>query len=167
MGGLKISVYLAALVLANFVVFWFGKTGLLFTAFLLIPFDFVMRSYFHEKWKGKDLFVNMIMLIGTSGLVTYLLNPEAKSIAVASASAFVCAQALAGIAYQLVIDRSYFVKVNGSDLIGIFVDSLVFQVIAFGALDWTLTLSQTAIKMLGGLMWYYIIFKLIQLPKRW
>ena len=96
MEALKISVYLAALVLANFVVFWFGKEGLYVTAFLLIPFDFVMRSYFHEKWKGRDLLINMFILIVSAGLITFLLNPEASAIAVASASAFVCAQAVAG-----------------------------------------------------------------------
>ena len=167
MEALKISVYLAALVLANFVVFWFGKEGLYVTAFLLIPFDFVMRSYFHEKWKGRDLLVNMFILIVSAGLITFLLNPEASAIAVASASAFVCAQAVAGVAYQWWINEPYFVKVNGSDLVGILVDSVVFQVIAFGTLDWGLTWSQTGIKMLGGFMWYYIIFKFLQLPKRW
>ncbi len=164
---LKISVYLLALILANFIVLWLGKPGLVLTAFILIPFDFVMRAYFHETWKGKDLFINMFLLIASAGVLTYILNPDAKHIAIGSATAFICAQTTAGILYQALISKPYFVKVNGSDLAGILVDSVVFQWVAFHSLDWGITWTQTVMKVLGGLAWYYIIFKLLQLPKRW
>ena len=164
---LKISIYLAALVAANFIVFEYGKTGLIFTAIFLIPFDFVLRAWFHESWKGKQLFARMCVLIATAGVVTYAFNPDTKTIALASMGAFILAQASASIFYQAFIKRGLFLKVNGSDLVGIAIDSLIFQELAFGAIDFQISLSQTLLKFVGGLFWFWVIFKRLKLHERW
>lgn len=164
---LKISAYLAALVLANFVVLWFGKTGLIFTAVFLIPFDFVMRAMFHETWKGAALVVKMGLLIVASALLTYLINIDTRAIAMASATGFMVAQVAAGVFYQFNLRRPYWFKVNGSDLVGIAFDSVLFQLVAFAVVDPIITASQIALKFIGGLLWYWVIFVKLQLHRKW
>lgn len=155
---IKISIYLIAFVLANFIVLWYGSSGLIFTALFLIPFDFVMRCIFHETWSGKKLLINMIILVITSGVITYLINYETKKIAIASISGFTVAQIFAGLFYQIAINKKYFIKVNGSDAIGIIFDSIVFQLVAFNIIDWKIFISQFVLKIIGGMFWYWIIF---------
>jgi len=166
MQALKISLYLAAFTLANFIVLWFGKTGLIFTALLLIPFDFVMRCMFHEQWKGIELIAKLGALVAVSSAITYLINQDAKNIALASVGGFISAQIVAGIFYQLTIKKSYFIKVNGSDAVGIILDSIVFQMIAFGFITYEITLSQTLLKIIGGFFWYWVIFVKLKLHAR-
>jgi uncharacterized PurR-regulated membrane protein YhhQ (DUF165 family) len=154
----KISFYLLAFVLSNFVVLWFGANGLIFTAIFLIPFDFVMRCMFHEQWKGKELIMKLGALVIVSSSFTYFINSESKNIAIGSALGFIAAQIVAGIFYQLTIKKKTFIKVNGSDAIGILIDSVVFQLIAFSSINNYITLTQLCLKLIGGLFWYWIIF---------
>lgn len=158
MQAIKISVYLLAFILANFIVVWFGSNGLIFTALFLIPFDFVMRCLFHEQWKGKELVFKLGMLVLSASIITYIINRDSFNIALGSSIAFISAQIVAGLFYQLNIKKSLFVKVNGSDAIGILVDSLIFQIIAFGVINNGITITQFALKIIGGLFWYWIIF---------
>ena len=164
---LKISVYLLAFVLSNFIVLWFGNVGLIFTALFLIPFDFIMRCIFHETWKGFELIVKMMLLVILAGVITYLINYETKTIAAASIAGFVGAQVVAGMFYQLVIKESYFIKVNGSDALGIIFDSITFQLVAFGIVDWKIFISQFTLKIIGGLFWYWLIFVKLKLQNKW
>jgi uncharacterized PurR-regulated membrane protein YhhQ (DUF165 family) len=154
----KISFYLLAFVLSNFVVLWFGANGLIFTALFLIPFDFVIRCMFHEQWKGKELIMKLGALVIVSSSLTYFINSESKNIAIGSALGFIAAQIVAGIFYQLTIKKKTFIKVNGSDAIGILIDSVVFQLIAFSSINNYITLTQLCLKLIGGLFWYWIIF---------
>lgn len=164
---LKIIIYLTAFVLANLMVLWYGKYGLIFTALFLIPFDFVMRCLFHEKWKGKELILKLGGLIIVASVLTYFINSGSKNIAIASAVGFISAQIIAGIFYQLTIKKSYFIKVNGSDFFGIIVDSLLFQLIAFSIIDLNITISQTILKIIGGLFWYWLFFVKLKLQEKW
>jgi len=155
---IKISVYLLAFIFANFIVLWFGAKGLIFTALFLIPFDFVMRCLFHETWKGKELILKLGSLVIAASLITFLINKSALNIALGSAGGFISAQIFAGIFYQFFIKKSYFIKVNGSDAIGILIDSLVFQLVAFHTIDLYVSTGQFILKIIGGLFWYWIIF---------
>jgi uncharacterized PurR-regulated membrane protein YhhQ (DUF165 family) len=163
----KISLYLLAFVLSNFIVLYFGAKGLIFTALFLIPFDFVMRCMFHETWKGKELILKLGALVFTASVLTFLINRDTLSIAIASSVGFISAQLFAGIFYQFFINRSYFIKVNGSDAVGILVDSLVFQLIAFSVILPEITVSQFILKIIGGLFWYWIIFVKLKLQDKW
>ncbi len=165
--AIKISVYLGAFVLANFVVLWFGATGLIFTALFLIPFDFVMRCVFHETWKGWELIWRMFLLVLSAGVLSYIINIDTKMIAIASVIGYTSAQIVAGAFYQILIQKSYFTKVNGSDALGILVDSMCFQMYAFSSISWSVMSSQFILKIIGGLFWYYIIFKKLKLHEKW
>jgi len=167
MQALKISIYLAAFVFANFIVVWYGKTGLIFTALFLIPFDFVMRCMFHETWKGKELLFKLGGLTLTASVLTYFINRDTLNIASGSAVGFIAAQIFAGVFYQWAIKKAYWIKVNGSDLFGIVTDSIVFQLVAFASVDFSITLSQTILKLVGGIAWYYVIFVKLKLHKKW
>ena len=164
---IKISIYLFAFVLSNFIVLWFGANGLIFTALFLIPFDFAMRCLFHETWKGKELVFKLGALVLTASALTFLINQDALKIAIASSIGFISAQIFAGVFYQFFINRNYFIKVNGSDVIGILVDSIIFQLIAFSVLVPKITISQILLKIVGGLFWYWIIFVKLKLQKKW
>jgi uncharacterized PurR-regulated membrane protein YhhQ (DUF165 family) len=164
---IKISIYLAAFVLSNFIVLWFGSVGLIFTALFLIPFDFVMRCIFHETWKGFELIAKMTILVFAAGILSYLINYETHKIAIASIVGFSCAQIVAGLFYQLAIKKSYFIKVNGSDSVGILIDSILFQLVAFNFVNFEITISQFLLKITGGLFWYWILFKKLQIQKKW
>lgn len=155
---IRILIYVAAVVLANLLVLWFGKYGLLLSSSLLIPFDFVMRCYFHERWKGATLILKLGVLILSAAVATYIINRESLPIALGSVSGFIVANIIAGMVYQSLIDKPPLYKVNGSDLVAIAVDSVVFQAVAFGVFDPWIMFGQTAIKFLGGLLWYWILF---------
>lgn len=167
MQALRISLYLIAFVLSNLIVLWYGRTGLLVTAMFLIPFDFVMRCTFHEQWKGPELLLKLGTLVAVAGCISFLINVEAKNIAVASVAGFFVAQLFSGIFYQCFINKSYFIKVNGSDAVGILADSIVFQILAFSSLDLLTTSTQFTLKIVGGLFWYWIIFVKLKLQNKW
>jgi hypothetical protein len=157
--ALKISLYLFAIIISNFVVHWMGSQGLIFTALFLIPFDYVMRCYFHEKWSGKELILKLGSITILGSLLTFAFNQDTLNIAIGSSVSFFSAQIMAGLFYRINLKRSYFVKVNGSDLIAIIVDSLIFQMIAFQNIDLDIFYSQVFLKFIGGLFWYSILFR--------
>jgi uncharacterized PurR-regulated membrane protein YhhQ (DUF165 family) len=65
------------------------------------------------------------------------------------------------------IKKSYFIKVNGSDAIGILIDSIIFQIIAFEIIDIKVMLWQFLLKIIGGFFWYWLIFKKFELQNKW
>jgi queuosine precursor transporter len=167
MQAVKISIYLVAFILANFIVLHFGANGLIFTALFLIPFDFVMRCLFHETWQGKELIIKLGSLVIIASVITFFINQNALNIALGSSAGFIAAQLAAGVFYQLVIKKSYFVKVNGSDAVGILMDSIFFQLVAFGEISMLVLASQFILKITGGLFWYWIIFVKLKLQEKW
>ena len=158
MQALRISLYLLAFVFSNFIVLWFGNIGLIFTALFLIPFDFVIRCFFHESWKGFELIWKLGLLVLTASVITYILNRDTLNIAYASCFGYISAQLVAGIFYQIFINKSYFIKVNGSDAVGILIDSIIFQLVAFSFISVEITISQFLLKLTGGFFWYWVFF---------
>lgn len=144
-----------------------GQNALIFTAVFLVPFDFVLRAYFHERWKGKKLIRNLGIIIIIGGILTYLINSNALHIAAGSTAGFLVANIAASLYYQALIKKSYFVKVNGSDLFAIIADSFVFQYIAFNNVSLNVMSAQIALKITGGLLWYWIIFHKLKLHEKW
>lgn len=166
--GIFIALFLIALTAANLIVKYFGAHGLWISSFILIPFDFVCRCIFHETWKGWKLVVNLFVLTIWAALITIIFNYHAIYIAVASIAGFISAQIGAGIFYQWRLKKkesSWFIKINVSDAIAICFDSVVFQYIAFSFFNWTVMIGQIGIKILGGLLWYAILFKMLNIQK--
>lgn len=160
-----IPFYLIAFISANLIVKHFGAHGLWFSSFFLIPFDFVARCVLHETYKGSKLIFLISFLTAAAAVATVVINSDATNIAEGSVVGFIFSQILSGIFYQLTIKKDTFIKVNGSDAVGIIFDSIVFQLIAFGLIEWQVTAGQILIKILGGFLWYIILFKWLKVIK--
>ena len=163
-----IALYLLAIVLANLDIVWaqaaFGYTDAVrlavtvFNALVFIAFDLSARDRLHDAWHRRGLVWKMALLIGAGSLLSWLLNRQAGQIALASFAAF----SLAGIADALVygllrrlgIERR--ARMNGSNLVSAAVDSLVFPTVAFGGLNWVLTVGQFVAKVAGGAFWAWV-----------
>lgn len=151
------ALFLISIILGNLLVHELGRWGVLITSFVFIPFDFVIRCYIHELYTGKKLYVILFSIICLGALATYITNHDAKNIAIGSVSGFAIASLAGSLFYQLSLKQIPLIKVNGSDIIALIVDSIIFQLIAFGSIVWAVTSWQIAVKILGGLLWYYIL----------
>lgn len=152
-----IALYLVAIVAANMTVTLWGPSVSILNAFLFIGLDLTARDRLHDAWRGRGLVWKMGLLIAAGGLISYLLNRDAGPIAVASCVAFAAAALVDGVVYHLLRDRAYMVRVNGSNIPGAAVDSLVFPTLAFGGFLPLVTLGQFAAKVAGGFVWSLIL----------
>lgn len=155
-----IVIYIAALVAANMAVAWLGPAAMPIVAFVLIGLDLTLRDRLHDRWQGRQLWPRMLGLIATAGLLSYWLNPASGPIAVASVVAFALASVADAAAYHALSGRSWTVRANGSNFVGATVDSLVFPVLAFGAVLPSIVLAQLAAKVMGGMVWALVIARL-------
>jgi queuosine precursor transporter len=158
-----ILMYLLAAVLANLSTAFFGAYASILNAFLFIGLDLTARDKLHDAWQGKYLWWKMFALIAVGSGISYLLNKDAGSIALASLAAFGVAGLVDAIVYQYLHDKPWMVKVNGSNIFSALADSLVFPTIAFGGFLPLIVLGQFAAKVSGGFIWSWIISKV---PKK-
>jgi queuosine precursor transporter len=156
---LIIFAYLAANILANLSVSFFGPISTPINAFLLIAFDLVSRDKLHERWNHKNLWPKMLLLVGTGAIISWLLNRGAAQIATASFIAFLLTGLTDTIVYQLLKNHTRFLKVNGSNVVSAAVDSIAFPTIAFGSFIPWVVLGQFGAKVIGGYLWSLILYK--------
>ena len=147
--------YVAAMLLANLLVSKFGPAISPILAFFLIGFDLSMRDWLHVRLSA----VQMLGLICVAGSLTYILNPAAGMIAVASAAAFTSA-ALVDWATFARLRGTWLFRANGSNLAGAAVDSLIFPTLAFGALMPHIVTMQFVAKVAGGFVWSLTLSRL-------
>jgi uncharacterized PurR-regulated membrane protein YhhQ (DUF165 family) len=147
--------YVVAMTLANLSVAAFGPVVSPINAFFLIGFDLAMRDWLHVRLKQT----HMLALIAGTGVLTYVLNPAAGIIAIASASAFTLA-ALIDFAVFSKVSGSWLKRSNTSNVAAAAVDSIVFPTIAFGALMPHIVLMQFVAKVAGGAIWAWVIARL-------
>ena len=146
--------YAVAMVAANLLVATFGPTISPINAFLLIGLDLTLRDWLHVRLKTWQMGG---LILGT-GALTYLLNPAAGMIAVASAVSFLVA-ALVDWAVFVKTTGSWIKRANVSNTAGAAVDSLLFPTIAFGALMPEIVALQFVAKVSGGAIWSYVLEK--------
>lgn len=151
---LAIATYAAAMTVANLTIAAFGPWVSPINAFLLIGLDLALRDWLHVRLKLWQ----MGMLIAFTGGLTFILNPAAGQIAVASAVAFTAAALVDWGAFAR-LRGSWVFRANGSNVAGAAVDSLVFPTLAFGALMPHIVLMQFAAKVVGGAVWAWLISK--------
>ena len=156
------SLYLGAAVVANLSVAAFGQAALPFTAFLLIPFDLVVRDVLHERWEGPQLLTRMALLVGLGSALSFLVNANAWRVALASMLAFGTAGTVDTIVYHVVRRRSRFARMNLSNSCSAVVDSIVFPLVAFGSANAWLSASQAGAKFVGGIFWSAIFIALLR-----
>lgn len=147
--------YAIAMTLANLSVATFGPMVSPINSFFLIGFDLAMRDWLHVRLKQT----HMLALIAGTGVLTYVLNPAAGMIAIASASAFTLA-ALTDFAVFSKVSGSWLKRSNASNVAAAAVDSIVFPTIAFGALMPHIVLMQFVAKVAGGAIWALAISRI-------
>jgi len=153
------GIYIVALVAANLLVAWLGVWFSLVNAFVLIGLDLSLRDKLHDLWEGEKLPLKMGGLIATASIVSYAINPATGMIAFASLAAFSLSMLADALAYQYLKDRNWLIRVNGSNIAGSAVDSLVFPTIAFGGLMFEIVALQFIAKVGGGFIWSKILEK--------
>lgn len=149
---LAIALYILSMTAANLLVAQFGPAISPILAFFLIGLDLSLRDYLHERMRAMQ----MLAMIVAGGALTYLLNPAAGLIAVASASAFTAA-ALTDWAVFVKVPGSWMRRANSSNVAGAVVDSLVFPTIAFGVLMPHIVAMQFVAKVAGGAIWAFLL----------
>lgn len=157
--AIAILIYAAAMTLANLSVAMWGPSVTPINAFILIGLDLALRDWLQFRLKAWQ----MGGLIAATGALTFLLNPAAGMIAVASSAAFTAA-ALVDWATFTRLRGSWLFRANGSNVAGAAVDSLIFPTIAFGALMPQIVLAQFVAKVAGGALWSALLAKFAPKP---
>lgn len=148
-----VLLYLLAIVLANVTVAMFGAEWSIINAFLFIGFDLACRDMLHARFTRTQ----MIGLIFIGGAISWLLNQDAGIIAVASFTAFTTSQSVDYAIYSALIKRPYTIRANASNIAGALVDSVIFPLIAFGAILPAIMLGQFIAKVAGGALWAWVL----------
>jgi len=152
--SLLVSLYLGAIVAANLAVTHFGPWALPFTAWVLIPFDFLVRDVLHHRWEsGSRLWGKMAVLVGSGSLLSFLVCQEAGRVAVASFLGFLLSGLVNAAVYAVLRQHRRFLRMNASNLFASVVDSVVFPLVAFSLFSPALSATQAGSKFIGGLSW--------------
>lgn len=146
--------YVLAIIAANLSVAHFGPWVSPLNSFLFIGLDLTLRDKLHDKW-GESVW-KMAALITVAGAISYLVNPVSGRIALASFVAFAVSAAADWLVYSRLAGKSYLTRVNGSNVAGAAVDSILFPTIAFGAFMPLIVAGQFAAKVGGGYVWSLI-----------
>jgi hypothetical protein len=153
-----IALYLIAIIAANLTVIWLGPSVTIINAFLFIGLDLTSRDKLHDVWHGNGLIWKMFALIASGSLLSWIINRNAGSVALASFIAFACANTVDALVYQLLHTKAKILKINGSNVVSAAVDSFVFPMLAFGfPLLWSVMIGQFAAKVVGGFIWSIIL----------
>lgn len=154
---IAILIYGAAMTLANLSIAAFGPAISPVNAFVLIGLDLALRDWLHVRLRAWQ----MLALIVAAGALTYLMNPAAGKIAVASSAAFTAAALVDWLAFAR-LRGSWLFRANGSNVAGAAVDSLIFPTLAFGALMPHIVALQFAAKVAGGAVWAWALARTAQ-----
>lgn len=152
-----VLLYLAAIVAANLSVAYFGPVSTIVNAFLFIGLDLTTRDMLHERWERKHLWWKMAALITGGSALSWLLNRNAGSIALASLIAFAAAGLADTIIYHLMRRYPKMQKVMGSNVVSSAVDSMVFPWVAFGSFMPLIAAGQFVAKVVGGFLWALLL----------
>lgn len=168
MRHLKISLlvitFLGAIVAANLITTQYGPSASIYNAFFLIGLDFVTRDRLADFW-GTTRWAKMAALILTGGAISYYLNRNAGSIAVASTVAFAAAELVEAVFYHFLRKRPWIERAPKAALVAAAVDSLIFPTIAFGGVLWSITAGQFFAKVAGAVVWTWVIARFMPAPK--
>ena len=144
-----IAIYISAMVAANLLVWWLGPWFAPLNAFILIGLDLTLRDVMHEhinKWQ-------MLGVVLAGGAITWVSNPSAQMIAIASATAFTASAIADWGVYSMLKGKSWMTRANGSNVVGAAVDSVIFPTLAFGVFMPWIILMQFIAKVVGGAIW--------------
>jgi len=152
-----IAVYVAAMVAANLLVWWLGPWWSPINAFFLIGLDLTLRDVMQERFNRWQL----AGVIVAGSIITWLVNPAAQHIAIASAVAFLVSAIADWATYTALRSKPWLVRSNGSNVVGAAVDSVIFPTLAFGVFLPAIIALQFLAKVCGGAVWSFAMRPLI------
>jgi len=152
-----IFLYLAAIVIANLSVAWFGPAVVILNAFLFIGLDLTARDTLHDAWHGRRLGLKMAGLTAAGSALSWLLNRNAGPVAPASFIAFAAAAMTDALVYHRLLNQSKLLPINGSNIPAALVDSIIFPTLAFGSFMLPIVAGQFIAKVAGGFVWSLIL----------
>ncbi len=165
-----VLIYAAAMTAANLSIAHFGPWVSPINAFVLIGLDLALRDWLHMRLKAWQ----MLALIGASGALTYVLNPSAQHIVIASAAAFTLAALVDWHAFTR-LPGSWLRRSLVSNVVGAVVDTAVFSALAFvllapspKPLEVVAVISawQLLAKLVGGSVWAWMLSRTTHLVAR-
>lgn len=162
MKAILVTAYLAAIVAANLTVAEWGPQMAVYNAFLFIGLDLATRDKLHDLWRGR-LLMNMTWLIVTGSVLSYFAGvtigsgPSVGQIAFASAVAFGAAATADAFTYHLLRHRTWYERVNQSNVVGAAVDSLVFALLWPFGFTFSIVFAMFAAKVAGGVVWSFVL----------
>lgn len=152
-----VAIFLAAIVAANLTLTHFGISWLYINAFFLIGLDFVTRDKLADFW-GTTRWAKMALLIAAGGALSYWLNRDAATIAVASTVSFAAAEAGEAIFYHLFRKQPWLERAPKAAIVAAAIDSIVFPTMVFGFV-FTTSFTQFAVKLGGAAFWALVVAK--------
>jgi uncharacterized PurR-regulated membrane protein YhhQ (DUF165 family) len=153
---LLVPLYLAAIVAANLITTHYGPEASVYTSFAFIGLILTTRDRLHDLWPTNRI-PKMAALILAGSAISFLLNADAQTIALASCAAFAAAETVDFIAYHAMRRWEWLYRSNSSNFLSAAVDSLVFPTIAFGGVMWGITFGQFTAKVGGGLLFSLLL----------
>lgn len=143
--------YIASVTLANLIVHTFGPWTIPINAFFLIGLDLTLRNVLSFRTSK----LQMMVLIIAAGIVTYVANPSAERIAIASSVSFVCAAIVDWTVFSMV--RAGWIRKNATgSMAGAVIDSMLFPTLAFGSFLPMIVVTQVIAKTSGAVIWSLI-----------
>lgn len=160
----SVVLFVTVMAAANLVIAHYGPWLLPATAFISLGVSMVCRDYLHDVWyageNSRVFWTRMILLVVAAGAISWLINPDAGRVALASTVAIAGGAALDTAAFAALFRFKWLVRSNGSNVAGSLGDSILFPLVAFGVAGvggWgpfaLLVLAQAGTKWAGGLFW--------------
>lgn len=146
--------YLAAILAANYTATWFIPLpvfGLVAVGTLIFGVTFTARDHVHRQGRLRVYLMILISALAAAGLSA--LGAVPARIILASVTAIILAEAADTEVYQRLLARRWLVRVAGSNLVSIPLDSTLFNLIAF--------LGVFALPMLIAIIWGEIVTKFL------
>lgn len=158
------AVILASIIVANLITSHFGPSASIYNAFFLVGVVLSTKDYLYDVW-GSHRVRNTALLIAAGSVLSFLCahwfagsTPDfiVRKIALGSFAAFAIAESWDTLVYALMKDRPWLERSNTSNIVGAFLDSGVFVLIAFGW-AWPIVFGQFCAKVAGGFVWSLVI----------
>ena len=151
--------YIVSIVTANLLVQIYGPKAIIPVSLILIGLDLTLRDKLHDRWANDNLKSNMGKLILLGSGLTYLINNDAGTIALASVLAFFFATLIDTIVYHALRNKAKLIQINGSNIFSALADSVIFPTVAFWQFIPAIVIGQFISKTLGGYLWSLVLVR--------
>lgn len=159
-------IYITAVLSANYTAIWFIPLpifGLVALGTLLFGVTFTARDYVHRLGRAKVY--TMIFVAALSSASLAWLGATPWRVVMASVIAIILSETADTEVYQRLIGKSWLARVTGSNVVSIPLDTVLFNVLAFGGI---FPLAVLLSIMIGEIIVKFIVGSIVALGRaRW